>query len=354
MSKMKHAAIGISAVAAFLLAPQFAPSVGAADINLRASGIPSTHKYHIALERDFYKTLAAKTGLDVEANFNSLDVLGVAMKDTLRLARVGTFDVVETTAGEAARDDPFLEGLDLIGVSPSLETLKKAVEAYRKVFSDRVEKRFNAKVMTLWPYGPQVFYCKPKITGLADLKGLKVRSYTPSMSAVLEALGAIPVALSFKEVYPALQRGVTDCSITSPTSGNTGNWPEVTKYYMPLGINWSVNAHFMNLDTWKKMSPQAQKKIAAAYVKLEEKFWNLARNNNGDANNCNTGKDPCTKFKRFKMNLVVPSEADSKLLHTAVSQSVLPAWAKSCNAAEPTCSKIWNETVGKARGFTIK
>ena len=41
-------------------------------------------------------------------------------------------------------------------------------------------------------------------------------------AGLLLALGASPVTMSFKEVYPALQRGVVDCAITSPTSGNTG------------------------------------------------------------------------------------------------------------------------------------
>ena len=174
---------------------------GADEISLRASGLVSTHKYHVALERSFYESLAEKTGHPFKVNYNPLDVLGVAMKDTLRLGRKGTFDIVQSTVGEAARDDAFLEGLDLIGVSPTLDELKKAVDAYRDILSSRVEGKFNARVMTLWPYGPQVFYCKPEITGLKDFKGLKIRTYTPSMSALVQAVGGTPVALSFKEVY---------------------------------------------------------------------------------------------------------------------------------------------------------
>ena len=92
----------------------------AAEIKLNVSGLVSTHKYHVALERSFYKTLSEKTGHKYNVNYNPLDVVGVNMKDTLRLARKGTFDIVEATVGKAAGDDPFLEGFDLIGVSPSL------------------------------------------------------------------------------------------------------------------------------------------------------------------------------------------------------------------------------------------
>lgn len=340
--------------AALAIAFQLTTPVRADEVSLRVSGLVSTHKYHVALEREFYGSLPAKTGLDLAINYNPLDVLGVNMKDTVRLVRTGTFDIVETTAGEAARDDPFLEGLDIIGVSPSFDTLRDTVEAYRKVFNERVEKRFNARVLSLWPYGPQVFYCKPQITGLASLKGMKVRSYTPTMSALLEAVGAVPVSLSFSEVYPALQRGVADCSITSPTSGNTGNWPEVTNYYFPLGISWSVNAHMMNLDKWNALTPDAQEKIASAFAELEGQFWQLARQNTGDANNCNVGAEPCEKYKKFAMKHVEPTEKDAEMLHKAVSSSILPTWLENCNASDPECEGVWRATVGKARGFASK
>ena len=328
-------------------------TVHAQDIELRASGLVSTHTYHVALERDFYGSLAKKTGVAFKVNYNPLDVLGVSMKDTLRLARKGTFDIVQSTVGEASRDDPFLEGLDLIGVSPNLDALQRAIDAYREVFSKRVEDKFNVKVMTLWPYGPQVFYCKSKIGGLADLSGLKVRTYTPSMSALIEAVGGVPVALSFKEVYPGLQRGIADCAITSPTSGNTGNWPEITTHYLPLGISWSVNAHFMNIDSWNKLSSNQQQKLTDAYREVEGEFWKLARNNTSDANSCNVG-GACKNFKKFNLTLVEPTEEDEALLGKASSSAVLPTWAETCKRVEPDCVRIWNETVGKARGFTIK
>ena len=33
---------------------------------------------------------------------------------------------------------------------------------------------------------------------------------------------------------------------------------------------------------------------------------------------------------------------------------MLPLWKTSCNKVDPTCSAVWNGTVGKARGYTIE
>jgi TRAP-type C4-dicarboxylate transport system substrate-binding protein len=324
-----------------------------AQTDLRATGLVSTHKFHTKLESDFYAGLAEETGIDLAVNFNPLDVVGVDMQDTLRMVKTGAFDIVESTVGAAARDDAFLEGIDLIGVSTSMEQLEEVVAAFRPELEKRVAEKFNAKVMTLWPYGPQVFYCNAEIGGVADLAGLKVRSYTASMSTLLEAVGATPVTMSFKEVYPALQRGVVDCAITSPTSGNTGNWPEVTTHFLPLGISWSVNGHFMNLDTWNSFSAEEQAALEAEFATFEQAFWELAAENNGWAIACNTGQDGCENYSPFSMTLVEPSEADQAAITQATMEKVLPGWAESCDAGFAECSQIWDATVGEVRGISL-
>lgn len=340
-------------IAAGLVGCIAAPAV-AEPIALNVIGIVSTHEHHIALERDFYQTLAEKTGVDFKVNFNPLDVVSVNMQDTLRMAKSGTFDIVQSTIGPVARDDPFLEGIDLIGVAPTLDDIKTVIDAYRKPFAERVAAKFNARVMTVWPYGPQIFYCKEGVKGLDDFKNLKIRVYTRTMAALAQSLGATPVTLQFAEVYPALQRGVADCAVTSPTSGNTGNWPEVTKSFFPLGINWSVNAHFMNLDKWNKLTPEQQKALDAAFKSLEGQYWAMTKDLTADATACNTGQAGCNIYKKFEMNLVEVSEKDRETLKAAVEDVVLPTWKQACDSVYPECSDIWNRTVGKATGHTIR
>ena len=347
--QLKNYAVALAAQAAVTAIPAQAEK-----ISLRATGLVSTHKFHTAIEKAFYASLAEKTGLDVTVNFNPLDVVGVNMKDTLRNVRSGAFDIVETTIGSAARDDAFLEGIDLIGVATTIEDFRKAVDAYRPAFEKRVAEKFNAKVLTLWPYGPQVFYCKPEIKTLADFKGLKVRSYTPSMSKLVQSLGATPVTLQFAEVYPALQRGVADCAITSPTSGNTGKWPEVTTHFVNMGISWSANGHFMNLDKWNSLSPEAQAKLTEAFKTFEGQFWDLAKKNNGWAIACNTGGEGCENYTKYGMTLVTPTAEDKAKVTSAVEAEILPSWKATCTKSYPACAETWNASIGKALGVAIK
>jgi TRAP-type C4-dicarboxylate transport system substrate-binding protein len=321
---------------------------------MRIAGNFSSNTKHIdQIERPFFTNLPKILGAPMTINYNAMDTVGVQAADALRLLRSGTFDVMSVQIGMAARDDPFFEGVDLIGVSTNLADLRKAVDAYRQAFDERLQRRFNAKVMTLWPFGPQVFYCNKPIKTLDDVKGLKVRSFTPSMAALIQSLGATPVTMQFSEVYPALQRGVADCGVTSPTSGNAGKWPEVTSHFLPLSVSGSVQGHFMNLDYWKRLSPESQTKILAAFANMEDQMWQLADRANADAMNCNVGAEPCKDGTKFKMQLVQVSPADAARVKATVTSVVLPLWKESCNKVDPKCSESWNATVGKARGYKI-
>ena len=341
-------------VAATLTATLTVPAFAQNPTTMRIAGNFSSNTKHVdSIEKPFFLALPKLVDTPLAVNYNPMDVVGVQAADALRHLRSATFDVMSVQIGMASRDDPFFEGVDLIGVSTNMADLRKAVDAYREVFDQRLQARFNAKALTLWPFGPQVFYCNSEIKSIDDVKGLKVRSFTPSMAALVQHLGATPITLQFSEVYPALQRGVANCGVTSPTSGNSGKWPEVTSYFLPLSVSGSVQGHFMNLDYWKKFSPDAQAKLMAGFRKMEDQMWELAERANGDAVNCNVGADPCTEGTKYKMKLVNVSPADQEKIKAAVSAVVLPAWKQTCNRVDPTCAETWNRTVGTARGFHI-
>ncbi len=344
----------LAATAALALAAPLGLAQAQNPTTMRIAGNFSSNTKHVDLiEKPFFTNLPKSTGLAVNINYNPMDVVNVQAADALRLLRSGTFDVMSVQIGMASRDDPFFEGLDLVGVSTNMKDLRAAVDAYREAFDRRLQARFNAKVMTLWPFGPQVFYCNKAIKGFEDLKGLKVRVFTPSMAALVQHAGGTPVTLQFSEVYTSLQRGVADCAVTSPTSGNTGKWPEVTTHFYPLAVSGSVQGHFMNLAYWKKFTPEAQAKLAAEFKKMEDQMWTLADTVNVDAVNCNVGKEPCKEGVKFNMSLVQVTSADEQKVKSAATAAVLPLWKQTCNKVDPKCAETWNGTVGKARGYRI-
>jgi TRAP-type C4-dicarboxylate transport system substrate-binding protein len=274
------------------------------------------------------------------------------MADGLRLIRSGAFDVASIQVGLVASDDPFLEGIDLIGVSTTIDELRQAVDAFRPAFAKRLEERFGVIPVALWPFGGQIFFCSQPIRTLDDLRGMKVRSFTASMAKLLESLGASPVTLAFPEVYPALQRGVATCGITSATSANTGKWPEVTTHVLPLSVSGSVQAHVVNAAWWNRLSAENKAKLTAEFKALEDGLWALAAETNGKALSCTTG-GACDSpiYGAYKLTLVDLAPSDMTKLRAIASEAILTDWSARCERVYPGCAKVWNESVGVLRGM---
>jgi TRAP-type C4-dicarboxylate transport system substrate-binding protein len=307
-----------------------------------ASGLIQKNK-----EQPFFENLAKQTGLNVAVQYVPVDVSGIPDTDGLRVLRSGLFDIVSLRGPQVSRDDPTVLGLDLVGLNPSFAVGKKNTSAYFDVLDKRLQANFNAKLLGLWPAGPQVIFCKPQIKGLADLKGLKIRVGDQSSANFVAGLGASGVPMPFGEVQQSLARGVVDCAITGPASANSGGWPEATTTVLPLALQLAVNGYAINLNTWKKLSPADQAKLTSAFANLSSEIWTYSEELYEDAMRCNTGATPCKLGKPYKLNVVPVTNADLALVKNALNERSLPTWTKQCNNVNPTCQADWNATIGK-------
>lgn len=304
------------------------------------------------VEKPFFETFGEESGGVFDVTFRTMDEVGLKGFDALRLTKLGIFDVMAMQLGYVSGDEPFLLGLDLPGIAPDVATARKVVEAYRGPFAERLEEKYDVETLALWPYPGQVFYCKDALSGLEDLKGRKVRTFTPAMADLVTEFGGIPVSLAFSEVYQGLQRGVVDCAITGSLSGNTANWHEVTDYLYPLSIGWGIQAHVASKAYMDKLSPEAKQILIDGLKSMEDEMWELADVTFMDGVTCNTGGE-CKYGVPADMTLVEVPEGDPAKLQAAVENVVLPNWGKTCDASFAECTKIWNETIGEAIGVTI-
>jgi hypothetical protein len=85
------------------------------------------------------------------------------------------------------------------------------------------------------------------------------------------------------------------------------------------------------------------------FKKFEEKEWATMADAAADAENCNVGKQPCKLGKLAKLTIVPVKPEDMAEYKRLIESVVLKNWAKRCG---DTCTKEWNDTVGKALGLT--
>ena len=334
------------------LCAAFSAAVAAQDLpktNLKVIGLNSPTPVSIYDEVPFWrKTIPEASKGAITADITPLDQMGIDDKTMLRLLKLGVMDFAGMDISKMAGDDPRFEACDLAGLTLDPDKARAACDAYRGVIDRQMQKNWNAKLLAFGGNTPQVFWCRDVISGLDGFKGKKVRVFNNTMRDFLAGVGATAVSMAFAEVVPALSAGVVDCGVTGSLSGNTAGWNEVTKSIYPMSLGWSINVLAVNLETWKRLDPKVQAFMLEQVKAYEDKMWATIKTTTGEAENCNTGKQPCSMGKLAKSVIVAVKPEEAETHRKLVEGAVLAGWAKRCGAE---CAKEWNDTVGKALGL---
>ena len=328
------------------------PATAAETIKLKVLGQPlATGLIQKNMEQPFFENLAKMSGLPIEVDYKPVDVTGIKDLEELRILKAGLFDIVSLRMSQVSRDEPMILGLDLVGLNPDYKTGRKTAKAYYDILDKQLQAKFKTKLLGIWPFGPQVLYCKPEIKKLTDIKGYKVRVYDQNLAQFVSSVGGTPVPIGFAEVHQALARGVVDCAITGPSSANSAGWMEVTNYMLPIGFQIALNGYGINLDTWNKFTPDQQTTLQIMFDGVVEDIWEYSKFLFDDAVRCNVGQDPCTTVKKFNLTNVPVTEEDLQIVKNAVREVSFPEWAKVCDKSTPGCSETWKKTVGLIVGM---
>ncbi|NYT77563.1 TRAP transporter substrate-binding protein [Alcaligenaceae bacterium] len=327
----------------------------------KVAGLPETHLQVVGglsnltayqnFEQPFWlKTVPELSEGKVTATIKGFNEMGLKGPEILRLIGQGVIPIGSATLAYFASDDPINEAIDLAGIAPTAKIAREVTDAFAPVYEKYYHKQ-NIKVLGFSTYPGQVLFCNANITGLADIKGKKVRTSSRTTAEFVQALGGSAVTIPFGEVVPALQNGVVDCAITGSMSGYSAKWYEVSTHLYALPINWNQQIHAANLDYWNKLDPKVQDFLQKNFTLMTDKIWEDAAAATQQGYDCNTGSDACTLPVKGKMVLVEPTAADRELLKKITDDTVVPKWAARCSA---DCVKEWNATVGKLLGITAK
>ncbi|MEO1774022.1 MAG: TRAP transporter substrate-binding protein [Pseudomonadota bacterium] len=313
------------------------------------SGLPLHKQY----EAPFWsETLPSASGGDINVQLTTHNQMNLGVGDVFRLLGDGVYDVAMTVADYAVADAPELEGLDVPLVALTADDARAMVDAARPMVDEIYANRFNAKVLAIAPYPPQVVFCNAEVSELADLEGLKVRASGRMTAKFLEALGAEGVNVSFSEVPGALQKGVVDCAVTGAGSGYSAGWWEVSTHLMaiPLG-GWDSVVTAMNMDRWNSLSAEHQELITTQIAaEFEGPAWASAQDALVNDIACLTGNGDCPAGETRGMTLVEVSDADFDKARGVLVNEVLPDWAERAGG---DWGERWNESVGTVVGVSI-
>ena len=154
------------------------------------------------------------------------------------------------------------------------EHLMKAMDGKvgASIFADLEAK--GLKPLGFWYETPTVvFTSEKKVETLNDIKGLKIRTYpSATLESMLSALGANPTVIPGNEVYLALQNGVVDGAVTTPSFAVSLKLDEVLKYITDIKLVFGGYIFAMNKSFYDGLSNDLKAKVNRAAKKATA--WN--------------------------------------------------------------------------------
>ncbi|MDD3164355.1 MAG: TRAP transporter substrate-binding protein [Oscillospiraceae bacterium] len=181
-------------------------------------------------------------------------------KECLEGVQMGSIDFIVESSASLSNFTDAMSVFDLPYLFPNAEVARKALEGdAAKGQLDALES-IGLKGINYWENGIYAIGCTKPINSLAELKGLRVRSIDSALQAdVYGALGAMPVVLSWGDIYTSLQQGVVD-AVSSTTVPNmfTANFYEVAPYITLSNQGYSPAPFICNLKLWQSLPADIQ------------------------------------------------------------------------------------------------
>jgi len=144
----------------------------------------------------------------------------------------------------------------------------------------RPEELDDVKVLYVHAHGPGLLHTRKPVQTLEDLKGMKIRA-TGLSAKIVEALGAVPVAMPQGGTYEALQKGVVEGTFGPIEVLKGWKQGEVIQYTTECFNVGYTTAMFvvMNLQKWNALPDDIKKIIDAAsreWVDVHGRAWDDA------------------------------------------------------------------------------
>jgi len=139
-------------------------------------------------------------------------------------------------------------------------------------------KSHGLKGLAIWHDGPIYLFMRDKpAEKLEDVRGKKIRT-VPSkpLEEAIRQLGAIPISLPAPEVFLALQQGVADGVLTTPTFAYASRWDDVLKGMTEVLMGWGGYGLCMSLGIWNKLNDEQQRVLKRAAA--DATAWNEVNN----------------------------------------------------------------------------
>ena len=242
----------------------------------------SDGEFHTRNVRAFAEDVKKATGGKLDINVHSNGSL-IKHPDILRAASTGQVAIAEFLLGQFSNEDPVFAVDNVPFVAPGYDAAFKLYQAQKPVLEKKLQGRgLRLLYSVAWP--GQGIYTKDPLKSVADLKGTKMRTYSPLTARLAELLGASPVVVQVPEVPQMFATGAMQAMVTSSATGTSTKAWEFVKNYVKTNAWNPKNVVAVNERAFSRLSKDEQNALVKAAAAAEPRGWEMskAREKEGD------------------------------------------------------------------------
>ncbi|MCG6882339.1 MAG: TRAP transporter substrate-binding protein [Silicimonas sp.] len=239
--------LSASVAAAALAAPALAETW---DMPMAYSGT----NFHSEVGAEFAACVTEATGGDLEIVTHPSGSLFPG-NEIKRAVQTGQASIGERLISAHQNENP-LYGVDSVPfLVSSFDEHEKLWEiAGPKVAEALNEENLHYLYSVPWP--PQGLYFRDEVNSVADMKGVKFRSYSTATARLAELTGMLPVQIEAAEISQAFATGVADSMVSSGATGYDRKVWEHLNYFYIVDAWLPRNVVFVNNDAWDGLSDE--------------------------------------------------------------------------------------------------
>ncbi len=277
-------------------------------------------EFHTINIRQFADDVKKANGAQLDINVHSNQSL-IKHADTLRAVSTGQVNIAEFLLGQFGNEEPVFNADNIPFLAAGYDNAWKLYQAQKSVLEKKLQGRSLRLLYSVaWP--GQGLYTKSPLKTVDELKGQKIRTYSPTTARLFELLGASPTVIQASEIPQAFATGAISGMITSSATGSSSKaWEFVKNYYMTSAMH-PKNVVVVNERAWQRL-PDAQKKaLTSAAASAEKRGWELSKQREASAN------------KLLADNGMTVHKPDAAMMtaYAKVGETMLGEWLKSAGA----------------------
>lgn len=277
--------------------------------------------FHTRNIAQFAEDVAAATNGGLNITVHSAGSL-IRHPEIKRAVRDGIAPIGEVLISLHANEAP-IYGMDSIPfLAASYPDARKLYEAQKPALEAQLAEE-GLQLLFSVPWPPQGIYAKSEISSMADMQGLRFRTYNPGTGRIAALTGATPVQVEVSDLPTAFATGRVEATITSPATGVDSKFWDFLEYYHDTRAWLPRNMVFVNKAAFDALDEGVRAAVLEAAAAAEERGW---------ASSEKVTDEATAALAENGINVIEPSDALREGF-LAIGAQIAAEWAETAGEA---------------------